>query len=91
MESPYKVGNNVILKTVTDYYVGRILMVGEEEIVLVEASWVADTGRWSVALATGFDEDAEIEPCMDPVVVNRKALTAGTLWRHALPKSGAAR
>ena len=86
MKHPYAVGSDVLLKTVTDYYVGKIVKIDKEEITLSDASWIANTGRWHVALATGFDQNAEIEPCVGLVVINRKALTAGMLWPHALPK-----
>ncbi len=77
-------GNNVFIRTVTHYYTGTILEVTEHEIVLADAAWVADTGRFSAALTTG--SLSEVEPFPDTVSVNRGAVVDVTHWRHPLPR-----
>jgi len=35
------------VRTVTHYFTGRLIWVGEKEIVFEDACWIADTGRFS--------------------------------------------
>ena len=81
--SPLRIGNNVLIRTVTHYLTGHIEEVGEHEIVLTTAAWIADTGRFSTAIAHG--EFNEIEPFIGPVAVGRGAIVDVTDWTHPLP------
>ena len=73
-ESPYRVGNTVLIRTVTYFWVGTIVQISETECLLRDASWVADTGRFSRALVTG--EFEEIEP------VPPKEIVSNTQGKH---------
>lgn len=80
--TPYKIGQAYLIRTVTVYYTGRIIKVTPKEIVLEDAAWIPDTGRFSDALKTGFLN--EIEP-MGSVIVGRGSVVDATEWVHALP------
>lgn len=81
--TPWPVGKNVIVRTVTMIQVGRLVAVTPHELVLVDAAWVADTGRFGECLATGTV--AEAEPFPDgEVVVGRGAVVDACEWRHPL-------
>jgi len=84
--NPYQVGEAVFIRTVTYHYTGRIVAVYPNEIVLMDAAWIADSGRWSEALRTG--NLAEVEPYPDgaPVVISRASITDATTWAHPLPR-----
>lgn len=73
----------VFVRTVTMYYVGRIIEEVDGYIVLGDASWVADTGRFGEALATGTLNEVERFP--NPVWVNTGAIVDITAWHHPLP------
>jgi hypothetical protein len=81
--SPLSVGSAVLIRTVTHYYTGRVALVKASEVVLTDAAWIADTGRWHNALRDGTLN--EVEPFMGPVSVNREHITDCTAWNHALP------
>lgn len=70
---PFAIGENYLIRTVTNYLTGRVVGVTATEIVLVSASWIADTGRFSDALKkSAFNE---VEPFPDgDVIVGRGAL-----------------
>jgi hypothetical protein len=68
---------------VTYFVVGKLSEVHPMELVLTEASWVADTGRFHAALETG--RLAEVEPFTRPVIIGRNAVVDATEWTHALP------
>lgn len=84
LESPLAVGNAVMIRTVTHYYTGRIAVLSDAEIVLADAAWIADTGRYSVALETGTL--AEVEPYPGLVSVSRGAVVDVCAWSHPLPR-----
>ena len=78
----------VFIRTVTSYYTGEVLEENDLEIVLVKAAWIADTGRFAQAMATG--EFSEVEPYPDEfeVGVNRGSVTDIVRnWPHPLPRA----
>jgi len=83
--SPLSVGRAVFVRTVTMYYTGRVALVKASEIVLTDAAWIADTGRFHDALAKGSLN--EVEPFVAPVSINRGAIVDVTEWKHALPRT----
>ena len=82
---PYIVGDKVIIRTVTMHFTGRIAAVYPGEIVLEEAAWIADTGRWAQALTSGTL--AEVEPYPGQCIVSRGAIVDVSPWSHALPRA----
>lgn len=84
-ESIYKVGAKLFIRTVTNYAVGRVCYVGADEIGMVDASWVASTGRFSDALRTGVLD--EVEPFLGRMSVGRGAIVDACEWAHDLPDS----
>ena len=83
--SPVAVGNAVLIRAVTNYYTGRIAAVTKDEVVLVEAAWIADMGRFADALDNGKLSEVEPYPA-GPVSINRGAIVDVCLWAHALPR-----
>lgn len=82
--SPLRVGNNVFIRTVTVYQIGRVEAIDAEEIILSAASWVADTGRFHTALKTGILK--EVEPFPSPISISRGSVVDVTDWPHPLPE-----
>ncbi len=72
-DSPYEIGAIYLIRTVTMIDTGRIVRITAQEIVLEDAAWIADTGRFSDALEKAeFDE---IEPFpAGQIIVNRGAI-----------------
>lgn len=81
---PFKVGEKYLIRTVTVYVVGRVREIVGDFIVLDDASWVGDTGRFSEALATG--KLNEIERVPDGQIVSLGAIADAQPWHHTLPK-----
>jgi len=80
-----QVGKTYLIRTVTHYYTGRVVAVTDTDLLLTNAAWIADTGRFATALETG--KFNEVEPFMDDVIVARGAIVDATQWRHDLPRS----
>ena len=72
-ENPFRIGACYLIRTVTMIQTGRLVQVTPTELVLEEAAWIADTGRFSDALLSL--EFSEVEPFPDGrVIVGRGAL-----------------
>ena len=72
-DSHWKIGDCYLIRTVTMIQTGRLVKVSDKELVMEDASWIADTGRFSVVLKTlDFNE---VEPFPDGhVIVGRGAI-----------------
>jgi hypothetical protein len=55
-------------------------------LVLADAAWIADTGRWSTALATGRLHEVEPYPGEGLCIVSRAAIVDVAVWDHPLPR-----
>jgi hypothetical protein len=84
-QSPLRVGNKVLIRSVTHYYTGLVAFSDEHSILLDDAAWIADTGRYADALKTGGL--GEVEPIIGPVLLGRGALIDCVDWRWPLPKA----
>jgi hypothetical protein len=74
-------GERYFIRTVTMYYVGKLVSIDDLEIVLENVSWVADTGQFSEALKTGKMQSVEPFP-KGLVCVGRRALIDASPWKH---------
>ena len=69
----WEIGKIYLIRTVTHIQTGRVIAVTEHEIVLEDAAWIADTGRFAGALTSC--DFSEVEPFPDGrVLVGRGAL-----------------
>lgn len=83
-DSAWEIGKVYLIRTVTMIDTGRLIAVTPNELVLEDAAWIADTGRFSDALkSANFNE---VEPFPDGrVIVGRSAIidavVIGTIQR----------
>ncbi len=80
---PFSVGKCWFIRTVTYHLVGRVICATPEYLILQDASWVADSGRFMQAIKDGTL--SEVEP-VGIAVVNRDAIVDAFPWSHDLPK-----
>lgn len=74
----FPIGKPFMVRTVTHIVTGKLVAVGDKELVLIDAAWIADTGRYADAVKTG--EFGEVEPYPDgqKVFVGRGAIIDAT-------------
>ncbi len=89
MDTPFKIGEKYLIRTVTMTLIGELTFVGSQELALKNASWIADTGRFHDALKEGIEtlSPSEIEPFIDDVIVGRGAIVDATVYRRSLALS----
>lgn len=84
--SPVKEDNKIFIRTVTHYYTGVVTAFNEKEILLKDAAWIADTGRFGQAIANGTFDEVEVYPDDMIVSVSRDAIVDVCEWKHDLPR-----
>lgn len=80
---PFVKGKSYFIRTVTYHLVGRVEKIVGNFIVLGDASWVADSGRFTQAIKDGTL--IEVEPVGD-AFVNADSICDTFPWVHPLPK-----
>ena len=76
-------GEKLFIRTITMYYVGRVVKVSNKIIEMDECSWIPDTGRFHNAMKSGILN--EIEP-VGKVYLNADSIIDMIPWKHDLPK-----
>lgn len=79
------VGKSYFIRTVTFHYTGKLKAVTKSDLVLSDAAWIADSGRWADALKNGTLN--EVEPYPGEVVISRAAIVDASEWKHPLPSA----
>lgn len=83
-ENPFIIGKAYLIRTVTYHMLGKIERISGNFLVLSEASWVADSGRFGTAISSG--ELNEIEYVGD-AIVSISAIADAFPWGHKIPKA----
>lgn len=81
---PFKVGEQVFIRTVTHYLTGRIIDITGDFLTLEDAAWIADTGRFADALIKA--EFSEVEPIKGLDRVNMGSFVDVIEWPYPLPQ-----
>lgn len=85
-ESFFVIGKNYIIRTVTMINIGTIKNINEQELLLSEASWIADTGRYNKALESGELNEVEKYPDAGICIIGRGSIVDAQPWTNKLPK-----
>ena len=82
----WRPGVAYFLRTVTHHFTGRLVSIDEHELILAEVAWIADDGRFSVAMRTGALSEIEPYPPEKEVAIGRGSLIDAVTWNFPLPK-----
>ncbi len=86
MAKNHLTGTNVFIRTATYHFTGHVDRVTRSWIVLSNAAWIADSGRFADAMKTGDLNEVEPYPDDVKVRVNRAGIIDVSTWRHKLPR-----
>jgi len=82
---PYIVGKWYAVRTLTMIQTGKLEFVFARELVLSNAAWIADTGRW-MQFCKDPSNALEVEPFIDNVIISRSNIIDATQIMEFLPK-----
>jgi hypothetical protein len=71
---PWKIGAAYFIRTVTHHLAGRLAWVGDKELVLLSAAWIADDGRFTQAVLNSEFNEVEMFPVNEQVIVGRASI-----------------
>ena len=81
----WEIGKNYLIRTVTMIDTGRVVAVTDQEIVLEDAAWIPDTGRFADSLkAIKFNE---VEPFPNGKVIIGRGGVIDAVQISSLPCS----
>ena len=83
---PYELGKAYFIRTVTHHHTGRLVAATEKELVLEEAAWIANDGRFADALETGEFNEVEPFPEASRVIVGRGSIIDAVAITTDLPR-----
>ena len=83
--SAWEVGKNYLIRTVTMIDTGRLVAVTDHELVLEDAAWIADTGRFADAVSKA--EFGEVEPFPAGRVVLGRGAVIDAVQIRTIPRS----
>lgn len=79
----FEVGKSYFIRTVTYHLTGKIVGIDGKFLLLTDAAWIADSGRFAQAIANGTLD--EVEP-VGEAIVNQDTICDAFPWKHPLPK-----
>lgn len=82
---PFKIGEKIFVRTVTHYLTGKVKDVVGKFLVLQDAAWIADTGRFMDAIEKGTIK--ECEPVTSDVRLNTDTIVDCYSWLFELPRT----
>ncbi len=80
--TPFVLGQAYVVRTVTMIVVGKVVGVVGQFLVLSDAAWVADTGRFTDFLSKGNPN--EVEPADGRVFLGLGSIVDVYEWKHSL-------
>ena len=83
----FEVGKKYFIRCLTYHYTGELVQVTPTELVLEKAAWVADSGRFTEAMAKGTLSEVEPYPDNCKVIINRQNIVDASEWNHPLPRT----
>lgn len=82
--TPFEIGRAYMIRTVTMHLTGRVKAIVGQFLVLSDAAWIADSGRYHKSLKDGVVE--ECEPFVDDAIVGLGVIVDATPWTGELPR-----
>jgi hypothetical protein len=73
-DSHWEISKPYFIRTATYHLTGRLVKVTPIELVLEDAAWIADSGRFTQAVSSGDFSEVEPFPTGMQVIVNRTAV-----------------
>lgn len=80
---PWEIGKKYFIRTVTMHLTGELISVSQQELVMKDAAWIADSGRFNEAIKDP-DKCSEVEPFTKNVIIGRGSIIDATEIPHII-------
>ena len=80
---PWEIGKKYFIRTVTMNLTGELVSISQQELVLKDAAWIADSGRFNEALRD-ISKCDEVEPFENDAIVGRGSIVDATVIRNII-------
>ena len=80
---PFEIGKAYLIRTVTYHQVGVLKEIIGDFLIFKDASWVADSGRFSDCLSKGSFNEVEY---VGPMMINKTAIVDAFPWENKVPR-----
>jgi len=80
---PFEIGKAYLIRTVTYHQVGILKDIQGDFLIFKDASWVADSGRFSECVSKGTFREVEY---VGPMIINKTAIVDAFPWENKVPK-----
>jgi hypothetical protein len=81
-EGPFEIGKAYLIRTVTYHQVGILKDIQGDFLIFKDASWVADSGRFSDCITKGSFNEVEY---VGPMIINKTAIVDAFPWENKVP------
>ena len=81
---PFEVGQSYFIRTATYHCTGRVKAIQSHFLILEDAAWIADSGRFNEAINDG--KLSEVEPVNVEMGVNIDSIIDYFEWKYKLPR-----
>lgn len=82
-DCPFEIGKAYLIRTVTYHQLGVLKEIVGDFLIFKDASWVADSGRFSDCISKGSFNEVEY---VGPMMINRTAIVDAFPWENKVPK-----
>jgi hypothetical protein len=82
-DGPFEIGKSYLIRTVTYHQIGVLKDIQGDFLIFKDASWVADSGRFSECLSKGTFNEVEYVGAM---LINKTAIVDAFPWENKVPK-----
>ena len=79
----FYIGKKYFIRTVTMHLTGELVHVSRQELVLKNAAWIADSGRFNITIRD-ISNAGEVEPFENPVIVGRGSIVDATCIKNII-------
>lgn len=82
-DGPFEIGKAYLIRTVTYHQIGMLKDIQGDFLIFKDASWVADSGRFSNCISKGSFNEVEF---VGPMIINKAAIVDAFPWENKVPK-----
>lgn len=82
-DCPFEIGKAYLIRTVTYHQVGILKEICGDFLIFKEASWIADSGKFSECISKGTFSEVEY---VGPIIINKIAIVDAFPWENKVPK-----